>query len=118
MTNTYVQINGQTYDASMSPSNRKFRDAWVVSADQKAIEVDMNVAREIQKDRVRAERSGRFPSLDAQFMKALEVDDANKRTEIAALKEKLRNAPDSALFDNATTPEQLEAITLDVILAE
>ena len=50
---TYIQVNGQTVDASTVtvPANRKFRDAWTLSGD--VVSIDVNKAKDIWKDKMR-----------------------------------------------------------------
>lgn len=108
-----VMIDGQTVDGSLALKDRTFRNAWHL--DGGAISVDMDKARDIQRDKIRAERRPRLEQLDAAFMKALERSDPT--SEIAALKEKLRNAPDHPLIVAAENPETLAALTIDVLIA-
>lgn len=110
---TLVQIGNQTVDASLAPESRAFRNAWVM--DGPAIVVDMAAAREIQRDVIRRQRDERFPGLDADFMKALER--GQPTTSIAAEKQALRDAPNHPMIEAATTPDELEAIDLEAILA-
>lgn len=73
-----------------------------------AIQVNINKAKNITKDRLREERAPKLEALDVQFQRALEVG-ANT-SEIATKKQALRDAP--AQVDSMTTVEQLKAATL------
>lgn len=115
MTKTYVQIGGQTYDGSLALKDRTFRDAWKLDASptKPVIVVDMDKARDIQRDRIRAERAPELARLDAQFMRALET--GADMSHIAAAKQWLRDAPASAKIASAKTPDALAALTLDAL---
>ena len=73
-----------------------------------AIQVNINKAKDITKDRLRQERTPKLEALDVQFQRALESG-ANT-SEIVAKKQLLRDAP--AQVDSMTTVEQLKAATL------
>ena len=57
-------------DDSVIPSDRHFRDAWEINANN--IAVNMTKALEIQKDIIREERQPLLDTLDVEYMKALE----------------------------------------------
>lgn len=81
------------------------------------ITINMSKAVEIQKNRVRVIRNAQLVELDVQYMRALESDDTAAQATIAAQKQKLRDAPASALFTSAQTSDELKAVTLEAILA-
>ena len=112
---TYININGDVRDASSLnvPSDRHFRGAWQFNGD--AVEVDMTAAREIQKDKLRQERTPLLAALDVDYMKALEQ--AGDVAGIAAQKQALRDITDDARIANATTPEELKALDVATLLA-
>jgi len=72
------------------------------------ITVNINKAKDITKDRLRAERKPLLEKLDIEQMKVLNDTDAINA--IDALKQQLRDAP--ASVDSMTTVEQLKAATL------
>lgn len=72
------------------------------------IQVNINKAKDITKDRLRTERTPKLQALDIQFMQAQEA--GSSTTEIVAKKQLLRDAP--AQVDNLTTVEELKAATL------
>ena len=74
------------------------------------IRIDMDKAREIKKDMIRAERKPKFEALDVAFMRAVEAGDTAKQAEIAAKKQALRDATDDPAITAATTPEELKAV--------
>ena len=113
---TYININGDVRDAASLnvPTDRTFRGAWQFNG--AAVEVDMDAAKEIHKDNLRAERAPRLAALDVAYMKALEA--GTGAAEIAAQKETLRNITDDARIAAATTPEELKALDLATLLGE
>jgi len=73
-----------------------------------AIQVNINKAKDITKDRLRQERTPKLEALDVQFQRALEA--GSDTTDIVNKKQQLRDAP--AQVDSMTTVEQLKSATL------
>jgi hypothetical protein len=71
------------------------------------ITVNINKAKEITKDRLRAERTPLLQAQDVAFQRALE--EGADTTAIVAEKQRLRDI--TQLADQATTLDQLKAIT-------
>jgi len=117
MTQTLININGDVRDAASLtvPQDRTFRGAWQFNGS--AVEVDMAAARDIHRDNLRAERNPRFDALDAEWFRAAETNDTDAQATIAAQKQALRNVTEDARIESAATPEELTALTLDVLLA-
>lgn len=69
--------------------DREFRDAW--TSDGKVITHDLEKARKIQLERIRAAREPKLATLDKEFMLAIEKGDEAKRSEIVASKQQLRD---------------------------
>ena len=74
------------------------------------IKVNMDKAREIKKDMIRAERNPKLAALDVDFMRAVEQGDTDLQATIAAKKQALRDATDDPAIANASTPEELKAV--------
>ena len=74
------------------------------------IKVNMDKAREIKKDMIRAERKPKLEELDVQFMRAVESGDTEAQATIAAQKQALRDAPADSRIDAATTPDELKLV--------
>ena len=74
------------------------------------IVVNMDKAREIKKDMIRAERNPKLADLDVQFMRAVETGDTALQTEIATKKQALRDATDDPAIANASKPDELKAV--------
>lgn len=113
-TKTYININGDVRDAASLnvPSDRAFRGAWHFNGD--AVEIDMVKAKETHKEVLRREREPMLAALDVAFMKALET--GGDHVAIAAQKQALRDVTGDARIDAATTPDELKALTLDVLI--
>ena len=112
---TYININGDVRDASSLtvPTDRTFRDAWQFSG--AAVEIDMAAARDIHRDNLRAERKPLLEALDVAYMRALEDDTGT--VDITAEKQALRDVTEDPRIDAAATPDELKALTLDVLTA-
>ena len=70
---------------------------------------DKNRGIEVMKTRIRKKRIKLFPELDIQFMRAVEMGDVAKQTEIAAKKQALRDLTDINI-DSVNTIEELKAL--------
>ncbi len=114
MTTTLINVQGEVLDASSVtvPAFRDFRGAWV---HRDGIETDMDEARDIQKNVIRADRAPMLEALDVDTMKALES--GSDVSGIAAQKQALRDITDDPRIAAAATPEELKALTLDALLA-
>jgi len=82
------------------------------------INVNMDKAREIKKDMLREERKPLLAALDVEFMLAIEAGDTDAQDAISAKKQALRDITDSPEIANATTPDELRAVTLTIQDAE
>jgi hypothetical protein len=71
------------------------------------INVNMDKARDIHRDKVRQARNPKLAAKDVEFQRALETG-ADTAT-IVGEKQALRDAPAAAAIDAATTPEELKA---------
>lgn len=72
------------------------------------VTIDMGVARNIHRDRIRTARTSALAALDVAFMRAQEQ--GADTTIIVAQKQELRDAPADPAIDAATTPEELKAV--------
>ena len=71
------------------------------------ININMDKARDIHRDKVREARNPKLAAKDVEFQRALETG-ADTAT-IVSEKQALRDAPAAAAIDAATTPEELKA---------
>ena len=111
MPTNIVDKNGVTVDASAvtKPSDRHFRNAWVVDSDKKVISEDMTEAKKIFQDKIREVRQPLLEAEDVVYMKALEADDASAKTASVAKKKALRDAPAASAISSADTITKLKA---------
>ena len=73
------------------------------------INVNMQRAREIHRDKVRQARKPLLEAKDVAFMRAVEAGDTDTQATVAAEKQALRDATSAAAIDAATTPDALKA---------
>ena len=106
---TFIKIGATSYNAAdyEAPAERTFRDGWEANADG-TITVNMTKAKDIWRDKIRLAREPELAKLDTAFMKALEA--GSSTTQIVADKQTLRDAPNHADIDAATTPDELKAV--------
>lgn len=95
-----------------------FYDAWMLIPQEGggySLMVDMERAREVQRDRLRMERKPLLKALDIQFMRAVECANITVQQEIAMKKQVLRDIPNHPAIATATNTTILRALTLDVL---
>jgi len=111
---TLININGDVRDAASLtvPNDRTFRNAWQFKGD--AVEIDMPKARDIHRDVLRAERASKLDKLDVDWFRAVET--GGDTAAIAAEKQRLRDVTADSRIAAAKTPEELKALTLDVLI--
>jgi len=73
------------------------------------ISTDITKAKLIHKNNIRNSRVTKFQELDVEYQRAIEADNATKKTEIAAKKQALRDAPADSAIDAATDEAGLKA---------
>lgn len=112
---TFVQIGNTLVPGSAAPEDRTFRNAWALDGD--AIVIDMEKAREIKKESLRRERKPLLESLDVEYQIADEAGKPAEKKAVAIRKQKLRDITKSVKFDEAETPEELAALTIDDLIA-
>ena len=71
------------------------------------ININMNKARDIHREKVREARNPKLAAKDVEFQRALETGAGTSA--IVADKQALRDAPASAAIEAATTPDELKA---------
>lgn len=89
------------------PTDRTFRDAWDFD-DDGIITERIDKAKEIHKDRLRAERKPLLEELDVQYIRKQEK--GGDITDIITEKQKLRDI--TKLVDNCKTIDEIKAIKL------
>jgi len=73
------------------------------------ISTDMTKAKEIHKNNIRNYRVAKLEELDIEYQRAIEADDATKKSEVATKKQALRDAPADSAIDAATNEAELKA---------
>ena len=73
------------------------------------ININMDKARDIHRDRIRQARTKLFEVTDLAFMKAIETSDDLAKAQAVAVKQLLRDAPAASEIDAATNPDELKA---------
>lgn len=89
----------------------------------KAVELDesnepvynMVKARDIWRDKIRADRYSKFNELDVEFQRALEINDTVKMAEVVAKKQILRDAPNDPAIEAAPTIQELKEIYPEIL---
>jgi len=69
------------------------------------LSIDMNIAKELHKEKIRSAREPKLLALDIEFQRALETN--SDTTTIVAKKKALREAPNVDAITNASTTEDL-----------
>ena len=95
-------IDAIVADADALPSDRYFREAWKVNGE--SIEIDIEGAKEVQRNAWRRMRGPMLTKLDMEVMKSVERGDAKRRRELSEQKQALRDVTQTEL------PDDLEAI--------
>jgi hypothetical protein len=97
-----VAANYITADISELPEDRYFRDAWRLVDGQ--LVVDIEAAKDVQRDHWRRLRKPKLDALDLDFMRALEAGES--LVAIAAAKTALRDVTETEL---SGTLEEIKA---------
>jgi cell fate (sporulation/competence/biofilm development) regulator YlbF (YheA/YmcA/DUF963 family) len=80
------------------------------------ISINIEKAKLVQKDRLRAERNKAFEQLDRDFMLAMAKGDNTTAIAIEEQRVKLRDVTKHEALMNAMTVEQLKACTLEELI--
>jgi len=92
--------------ASTLPGNRAFRNCWRDDGLGK-VQVDMPLARQLRLEEIRAKRDVLLAQTDTLLLRAVEAQDAPRQQALKALRQTLRDVPQSFPLDKFTTPEAL-----------
>jgi hypothetical protein len=113
---TYIMVEGQQMDASLQPSQSQLQGAFRATA-KGNITIHLPTAKQIARDMIRAARSEKFAQVDARRGLAIDDDNATEKLAVKAAAKKLRDAPQDARIEAATTPDGLLA-AVEAIIAE
>ena len=98
------------------PKDREFRDAWTDKFDTPTVDIDLDKAKIIHLDRLRAERDDKLKELDVEVIKALGQKDDKQLQILENEKEMLRTIPERFQTIDIQTVDQLKSIKLDNLL--
>ena len=73
--------NSKIYDVSELP-DREFIDAWTIDAT-----IDLELAKEVWRNKIRPVRNERLKALDLEWMRALEINDMHAAAKVIVKKE-------------------------------
>lgn len=73
------------------------------------ISINLDKAREIHKNKIRAAREPKFAELDIAFMQTVETGDTKKRAVITQKKKALRDATKNPAIEEATLLDEIKA---------
>lgn len=90
------------------PTDRTFRDAWQDSYGK--LTVDMAKAREIHRDRLRAQRVDKLEALDIEYTKADAAGNVVLKASIEKKRQELRDVTADPAIAAAATPDQLKSV--------
>lgn len=82
------------------------------------ININMDKARDIHRDRIRQAREPLFKTADVSYMRALETGDDLTKAQAAAVKQLLRDAPAAPEIESASTPDELKAVWNESLLGK
>lgn len=91
------------------PSDRNFRDSWVLNGNRKVITEDLATAKTLFKEKIREVRKPLLEALDVDYMKALEAGNSSAQTTAKNKKQALRDAPAASAITNASNITELKA---------
>lgn len=82
------------------------------------ININMDKARDIHRDRIRKARQPLLETADIAYMRALESGDDLAKAQAVAVKQLLRDAPAAPAIDAAASPDELKAVWNESLLGE
>jgi hypothetical protein len=92
-------------DSRNLPTDYRFNGAWELQGAN--ITTNMQKARQIHRERIRAARAPLLAQLDVDYQRADEAEDIEKKREIAGRKQQLRDATEHPDIEAAQTPDEL-----------
>jgi hypothetical protein len=98
-------VTFEDIDSSALPADRDFRNAWVKG--ETGIDIHTDKAREITKERLRAERKSLLEAQDVLFIKALET--GADTSSIVAEKQRLRDITKIDHIDSLDDMKKIQA---------
>lgn len=108
-------LNKYIYKEVESLEDTSYQRAWQCNwedTEDTSVSIDMVVAKDIYRDKIRPERDSLLEDLDVQFMLALEQSDTTKQSEVTADKQYLRDVTEMLEIEDCTSVQELEALDL------
>jgi hypothetical protein len=102
-------------DSSEIPQDRTYRAAWV--ATEGTVSIDLDKAKAIHRDGLRARRSLLFPALDVAWMKAIAAEDKVTAANIEQQRQKLRDVTENSRVAMAQSIEELKILSIGNLLS-
>ena len=90
-------------DSAKLPNDRTFRGAWRIDCT-----VDLDKAKEIWLDKIRIVRNERLKELDIEWMRAMENGEHKEASNIAAVKQSLRDVTERKDIHTCKTADSLK----------
>lgn len=104
-------VNARLIDAADIPSDRSFRDAWR-HGKEGVVMVDMDIAIEVHKTRLRAARAPMLAALDVEYQRADEAADPIAKASIVERKQQLRDITKLRRLTEAKSVDELLSVSL------
>ena len=101
-------------DVDTVESDRTFRNAWVTEQG-KSVEVDLDKAKILAKEKVREARIPKFAELDVAYQRADEAGDADAKAAVVVKKQTARDATADTKITNADSVDNLKTGMNEVI---
>ena len=95
-------------------NDRTFRNAWVTSKG-KSVEVDLDKAKILAKEKVRKARTPKFAELDISYQRADEAGDSDAKAAVVVKKQTARDATADTKITNADSVDNLKTEMNEVI---
>ena len=95
-------------------NDRTFRNAWVTSKG-KSVEVDLDKAKILAKEKVRKARTPKFAELDISYQRADEAGDSDAKAAVVVKKQTARDATADTKITNADSVDNLKTGMNEVI---
>lgn len=90
------------------PQDRYFRDAWTDHNNSETVDVDIDKARDIKMDKIRAIRDVKLAELDLPALQAVSKGDAEEIARLEEKKQTLRDIPQNVDLSVCQTLEELK----------
>jgi len=101
--------NSKIYDESQLP-DREFIDAWTIDAT-----IDLELAKEVWREKMRPVRNKRLKELDLEWMQAMERQDYQAAAKVVVKKVELRDITKRDELKYAKTLDQVKAFWPEVL---